>query len=168
MKQLNNLINKAKTSSFNLWVLNRVLWRAIPFNSPHKFEIAEITNENVKIKMPYIRKNLNHIKGLHACGLATLCEYACGLQLMNILGAANYRIIMKDLTMEYHFQGKTDVTVNFKFSDNDAAVINNELLSTDAVFKNFELPVYDNMNNLICTAKVNWQIKRWDKVKTKV
>ncbi|POY35779.1 DUF4442 domain-containing protein [Solitalea longa] len=168
MKQLNSLINKAKTSSFNLWVLNRVLWRAIPFNSPHRFEITRVTDEEVMIKMPYIRRNQNHIKGLHACGLATLCEYACGLQLMNVLGAANYRIIMKDLHMEYQFQGKSDVNVHFIFNNEDAEQVNNELKLSDAVFKTFELPVYDIQNNLICKARVNWQIKKWDKVKTKV
>ncbi|MNE44441.1 hypothetical protein D3C80_1386670 [compost metagenome] len=168
MKQLNNLINKAKSSSFNLWMLNQVLWRAIPFNSPHKFKIISVTDDNVVITMPYIRKNLNHIKGLHACGLATLCEYACGMQLMNVLGAANYRIIMKDLHMDYHFQGKTDVSVDFKFNANDAAQINSELENTDAVFKTFKLPVYDKQENHICTATVNWQIKKWDKVKTKI
>ncbi|MCO4293659.1 DUF4442 domain-containing protein [Solitalea sp. MAHUQ-68] len=168
MKQLNSFINKAKKSSFDRWILNRILWRAIPFNSPHKFEITSITEDEVIIKMPYIRKNMNHIKGLHACGLATLCEYACGLQLMNVLGTTDYRIIMKELHMDYHFQGKTDVNVNFRFDTKDAESINSELMFNDAVFKNFELPVYDLQNNLVCTATVNWQIKKWDKVKTKV
>ncbi|WP_142600788.1 PaaI family thioesterase [Solitalea koreensis] len=168
MKQLNILIDKAKTSSFNLWILNRVLWRVIPFNNPHQFKIESITDKSVSIRMPYIRKNMNHIKGLHACGLATLCEYACGLQLMNVLGAANYRIIMKDLRMEYFYQGKTDVSVTFNFDKKQADTLLKDLNESEAVYKTFELPVYDANKNHICSAHVNWQIKGWDKVKTKM
>lgn len=169
MKKLNALIEKAKSSPFYLWILNQVLWRAIPFNSPHNFTITQITDDSVTVKMPYIRKNMNHIRGLHACGLATLCEYACGLQLMNVMGASTYRIIMKDLHMDYRYQGKTDVAVTFSLSKDWVEKEIIEALKTeDAVLKRFELQVMDKNQVHICTAQVNWQIKPWDKVKVRV
>ena len=76
---LNALIQKSKNSKFYLWLLNFVLWKTVPFNSPHKFLITAIDAGNVSIKLPYIRKNKNHINGIHACALATVCEYATGL-----------------------------------------------------------------------------------------
>lgn len=167
MKILDTILKKARSSRFYLWLLNRALWWAIPFNSPHRFRITEITQEEVTLLMPYIRKNFNHIGGLHACGLATLCEYACGLQLMNVMGTTSYRIIMKTLHMSYHFQARSAVKVTFSLSKE---WVEKEVLmpleSQEAIFKEFELNVFDDEDHKICTAKVNWQIKSWDKVKT--
>ncbi len=169
MKQLNQYIDKAKTSTLWLWVLNNMLWWAIPFNKPHKLKIISISNENVVINMPYIRKNLNHIKGLHACGLATLCEYACGMQLINLVGAAKYRIIMSRLEMDYYYQAKTAVNVDFQLSK---AWVDSEIIAVlekeESVVKTFEVLVNDTAGNKICRATIHWQIKPWDKVRTKI
>ena len=161
-------MNKAKASSWNLWLLNNLLWWMIPFNKPHGLIITKITDNEVQVKMPYKRRNFNHIKGLHACGLATLCEYACGLQLMNALGADKYRIIMPELTMKYHYQAKKDVIVSFKTSDALATEINEALLVADAILRSFDVPVLDTDGNAICTASVTWQIKPWSKVRTQL
>ena len=167
MKNLSGLLNKAKKSAFYLWVLNKVLHRAIPFNSPHQLEIIKLTDEEITIKMPFIRRNKNHINGMHACGLATLCEYACGLQLMNITNISEYRIIMKSMEMNYHFQGKADVFATFNLSKAWVEEhIKPALADAESIFRTFEVKVFDGSENHICTAKINWQIKLWAKVKS--
>ncbi len=169
MLQLQSLLRKSKYSAFWRRVLNIALRRAIPFNNPHGLTITDISDEHIRVRLPYKRANLNHLKGLHACGLATLCEYACGLLLISHVGADRYRIIMKDLSMEYHFQGKTDGIVNFNI---DRKVLEEEIIQglqhSEQMLKSFSLEVYDTAHNHLCTARVNWQIKSWDKVKTKV
>jgi hypothetical protein len=40
------------------------------------------------------------------------------------------------------------------------------LLSVDAVLFENTIEVYDLLTNHICTAVVQWQIKKWEKVKT--
>lgn len=82
MNKLFSLIEKAKHSKLYLKILNVMLARSIPFNKPHGFTIKEIYDDGFKISLPYKRKNLNHIKGIHACALATLAEYTSGLTLM--------------------------------------------------------------------------------------
>lgn len=169
MDKLASIIQKAQTSAFYRWVLNLILWRVIPFNHPHKFKIEQLDEENISIRMPYRKSNLNHIKGLHACGLATLSEYACGLKLVQLLGSDRYRIIMQKIEMEYFYQGKTDAILNFTIK---RSFIEQEILPVlvdkDAVLHTFELNSYDTNGNHLCTGKVTWQIKEWKKVKTKV
>ena len=141
----------------------------VPFNRPHGFEVVELGEDHVRILIPYKRSNFNHIKGLHACALATISEYATGLLLLSKLGFDTYRIIMQRLEMDYHYQGKMNATAQFSttekwFNEN----IYEPLQSRDAVVVPCEVHIHDEKGNHLTTGKVFWQIKNWSKVRTKV
>ena len=167
MSKLQNLISKSQNSAFYRNVLNFILARSIPFNAPHHFRILAIGEGIAKVLLPFRKANLNHVKGIHACALATLCEYTTGLALLTIISESQYRIILKSLKMEYHYQAKMDVTANYNLTqsfiyDN----ISVPLLKNDAVFIDLEIKVTDQLNNQICTGFITWQIKKWTKVKS--
>ncbi|MCS6975292.1 MAG: DUF4442 domain-containing protein, partial [Cyclobacteriaceae bacterium] len=100
------ILLRARQSSFWRAILNLLLNRLIPFNRPHGFTIEKLGDNFLQIRLPYRRSNFNHIKGLHACALATLAEFTTGFMLVQKLDARKYRLIMKKLEMMYHFQGK--------------------------------------------------------------
>src|SRR3569623_3036662 len=95
------LIQKAKTSSFYRKVLNWSLNKMIPFNRPHHFQIVEIDDYKLKSRVPYRKSNFNHIRGIHACALATVTEFTSGFLLITRLDAKKYRLIMQRLEMDY-------------------------------------------------------------------
>lgn len=164
-----NLIEKAKTSNFYLKLLNWGLFRLIPFNAPHGFKLLEIKDWELKTVLPYIRKNLNHISGLHACALATVSEFTTGLMLITKLSSNKYRLILQRLEMEYHFQGKTEAYGTFVISPEwlkENILI--PLQTQDAIVVPCEVKIFDRKGNHLTTGKVYWQIKEWAKVKTKV
>ncbi len=169
MDKLNSLIEKAKHSKFYLWVLNFVLLRTVPFNKPHNIRVVHIGDNELTMCAGNIKPNRNHIRGIHACLLATLCEYVSGLSLLANFSPKDYRIILKTIHMTYHYQAKTEVYVKFKISKQQ---IEEEILTPlktqDAIFKEFPVEVYDAENNHICTGLINWQIKAWKNVKMKV
>jgi acyl-coenzyme A thioesterase PaaI-like protein len=161
------VVEKAKTSSFYLKILNWSLNRMIPFNKPHSFRVIEIGDNHIKTKIPYQKKNFNHIRGLHACALATISEFTTGFLLVTKLDAKKYRLIMQRLEMDYHYQGKTDAYAEFTltpewFQDN----IYYPLTSRPSTVVICEVKIYDVKGNQLTTGKVHWQIKSWDKVKT--
>ena len=119
MDKLNALVQKAQHSKFYLWVLNFMLLRIVPFNNPHKLKITSIAEDGITMFAANTKNNRNHIKGVHACLLATLCEYVTGLSLLVHLSPKEYRIILKNISMTYHFQVKTDVFVKFKISSEE-------------------------------------------------
>lgn len=169
MGRLNSLVQKAKHSKFYLWLLNIVLLRAVPFNNPHKIRVVGIGDDEVSLYAPYSRKNMNHIKGIHACLLATMCEYVSGLSLLLHLSPKEYRIILKNINMTYHYQAKTNVFVKFKIGKKEMEEnILVPLKTHEAIFREFTVDVYDANNKHICTGLINWQIKAWNKVKMKV
>jgi acyl-coenzyme A thioesterase PaaI-like protein len=162
------IVEKAKHSPFYLKILNWSLNRMIPFNKPHGFKIVEIGDDHIKTLIPYKQKNFNHIRGLHACALATISEFTTGFLLVTKLDAKKYRLIMQRLEMDYHYQGKTDAYAQFGltadwFQQNIYAPLSNGP-STVVIC---EVKIVDKTGNQLTTGKVHWQIKSWDKVKTK-
>ncbi|MGK7390861.1 MAG: DUF4442 domain-containing protein [Candidatus Cyclobacteriaceae bacterium M2_1C_046] len=162
-------IEKAKTSKARMWLLNRILYRLIPFNKPHGFTIKEIGDDYVKVVLPYKRKNLNHIKGLHACALATLAEYSTGFLMITRLDPKKFRIIMQRIEMDYHYQGKNTAACTFKISNEQIKEdILEPLKDKESVIFKCKPEIYDSENNHLASGHVFWQVKSWEKVKTKV
>jgi acyl-coenzyme A thioesterase PaaI-like protein len=168
MNKLQRQAEKARDSKFQLWLLNMALSRAVPFNKPHSLKVIKVGKDELTIVAKNVRPNQNHIKGIHACLLATLCEYVSGLSLLLRLDAREYRIILKNINMTYHYQAKKDVSVTFTLTqDQFEKEILEGLKTAEAVFREFPVEIYDTDHNHICTGLINWQIKAWQKVKTK-
>jgi len=168
MMDPNALVLKAKESGFYRWLLNVGLNRMIPFNKPHGFKVVEIGDYHLKTLIPYKRKNFNHIRGLHACALATISEFTTGFLLVSKLDGKKYRLIMQRLEMEYHYQGKMDAHASFAISEEWLSEkVYQPLQSADAVVIPCEVKIHDVNGNHLTTGKVFWQIKDWQKVKTK-
>lgn len=164
----NSLLEKARHSKFYLWVLNTGLSRMIPFNKPHGFKVLEIGDYHLKTRLPYRKNNLNHIRGLHACALATLSEYTSGLLLISKLGFSQYRIILQRLEMDYHYQGKMDAEAVFTIDQQWLEEkIFQPLQRSESVVITCEVKIHDVAGNHLTTGKVHWQIKEWKRVKTK-
>lgn len=165
---LKKILDKAGKSALYLKLLNIGLRRMIPFNSPHKFCVEKVNTNSLVISAPYIRKNKNHINGIHACALATLCEYISGLSLARMLPPEAYRLILKSIHMDYHYQGKMKVSTEFGIDEQEVSTIKDTLQLEESVFRNYEVTVFDTAQNHICTGTITWQIKPWHKVKAKI
>ncbi|MEX2235519.1 MAG: DUF4442 domain-containing protein [Cyclobacteriaceae bacterium] len=163
------IIEKAKHSSIYLKLLNWSLNRMVPFNKPHGFRVTEVGDFHLKTLIPYKKKNLNHIRGLHACALATISEFTTGFLLVSKLDGKKFRLIMQRLEMEYHYQGKMNAMAEFSTSEKwFAENIYEPLKVNDAIVVPCEIRIHDVEGNHLTTGKVFWQIKNWSKVKTKV
>ncbi|MBS1682635.1 MAG: DUF4442 domain-containing protein [Bacteroidetes bacterium] len=162
------LIEKAKHSNFYLWVLNVALKQMIPFNIPHGFEVTQLSSNAIKTRLPYKRKNKNHVRGLHACALATLSEFTTGFLLISRLGMDRYRLILQRLEVDYHYQGKMDAVAEFSASEDWLTQnIYLPLQTQEAVVVPCEVKITDLKGNILTTAVAHWQLKDWKKVKTK-
>ena len=79
-----------------------------------------------------------------------------------------YRLIMESIEVKYFFQGKSGCTASYEM---DQETLKNQIISPlsagEIVYYKCEVPVHDADGNHVCTGFINWQIKSWDKVKTK-
>jgi len=165
--RIENIVEKARTSTFHLWLLNFFLPRVIPFNKAHHFQIKELGTNNIVVLLPYRKSNLNHLKGLHACALATASEMACGFLLISRLGMKNYRLILKSLEMKYLYQGKMNAFAKYQL---DESYLNKMVIAPletqDQVEIQCQVYIEDLSGNKLTEALATWQIKKWSSTKT--
>lgn len=166
---LPSLLTKARTSSAWRWRLNFLLPWAIPFNSPHGFKVYPLPTGGISVRIPYWRANRNHIKGIHACAIATASEMCSGLSVLEQLDPKQYRLIMRTLHMEYHYQAKQPATAKcIPTAEEIAERVVRPLASQDSVDYSSTVEVHDEAGNHLATATVTWQVKLWSKVRTKI
>src|SRR5688500_18225780 len=160
MFDVNTILVKARHSSFYRTILNWALDRMIPFNKPHGFRIIESGTHNLRTLIPYRKSNFNHIRGLHACALATISEFTTGFLLVSKLDAKKYRLIMQRLEMNYHYQGKMNAYAEFSISEEWMKTnIYDPLKASEAVVVNCQVKIFDEQKNHLTTGNVFWQIK---------
>lgn len=162
------ITEKAKRSNFWLWALNFFFDRMVPFNLPHNFRITGIKDDSVKTLLPYRKRNLNHVKGLHACALATLTEMTSGFMLAVKLDPTKFRLILRRLEIDYLYQGKIDAVCEFTLTQEWMKTnIFDVLANSDSVDIIAEVKIFDIKGNQLTLGKAHWQVKDWAKVRTK-
>lgn len=167
-RALSFLINRATSSPKWLGPLNLALRRQVPFNAPHGLSVQKLGPEWVQVRLPFYRRNQNHLRSLHACALATACEFSTGFCLLLHLDPATYRLIMRSIQVDYFYQGKTDALAVCRLEQGwieqkvlGPLKIQREILVDTAA------EAFDADQNLLCRAIVSWQIKLWSEVRTK-
>lgn len=168
IKKLATLIQKAEHSKLYMWLLNRVMSHAVPFNKPHGFKVIDITSHHVTTFAAYRKKNFNHVRGIHACAIATVGELAAGIVLMYHFSPAKFRFIMSNMQIDYHYQAKKNITAMAILAAEDKINILKTLENTDKTTQLVVSEIRDEDHQLIATVKTTWQIKSWKNVKTKL
>lgn len=165
---LRRIIERSRTSAISRWGLNLALGRMIPFNRPHGLRVRPLAKGGIRVEIPFRRTNQNHIRGIHACCLATAAEFCSGLALMEHVDPQRYRIIMKEIRMEYHFQAKSRAYAEFAPTREvlDEGLMRPLETGAPLLFV-AEVPVHDIAGNHLATGKITWQIKEWAQVRTK-
>jgi acyl-coenzyme A thioesterase PaaI-like protein len=165
---LPHLLSKARGSAAWRWRLNFLLPWAIPFNRPHGFKVHPLPTGGISVHIPNWRVNRNHIKGIHACALATAAEMCSGLSVLEQLDPKKYRLIMRSLHMEYHYQAKQDaVATCIPEASEIAERVIGPLVNSDSVDYTSTVRLHDRSGSHLATGTVTWQVKEWGKVRTK-
>ena len=163
------LLKKAATSKFQLKKTNFLFSIGIPFNKPHKVTIQSLSETEVKCYLPYIKRNFNHLRGIHAAALATVGEYAAGLAMAQHFNSSHYRLIMTKLDVEYFNQARQAVVASASFSSDDWARLEEALKVEESVVFTLSSQLHNaeliGKNDHLATVTTQWQLKPWAKIK---
>lgn len=162
-KTLDKLLQTKSAKS--LIFLNQALLNAIPFNKPHGFKITSLKDEECVVRLPFVRKNKNHLRTVHACAMATIGEYAAGLVLIRNFPVAENRIIMKQLEIIFFKQAKEELRGIAKFSNKNKEEALESLAENSFCEIPMETLIYNKEEEHIATVKTTWHLKDWKKVR---
>lgn len=163
------LLTKARTSGPARWWLNLLLSHMVPFNRPHGFKVVPLLAGGIRVMVPHRRSNQNHIRGTHACALATAAEMCSGLSVLEHLDPKKYRLIMRSLRMDYHYQAKQHAYATcIPTAEDIEQQVSVPLRTMDATDYTSTVEVHDRSGNHLATGTITWQVKEWEKVRTKV
>ncbi len=165
MEMLEKLM--AREGAASRLATEKMLALAIPFNAPHGFKLRKLDLEEVRIDLPNNKLNHNHLGGMHACAIATLGEYCAGLTLARHLGLSKYRLIMSELRVQYHMQGRTKLTGVCRFSSAQAEELRQRLLQEEKVTIDRLTVVENTKGEKVAEVTSVWQLKSWEKVRLK-
>jgi len=131
--------------------------------------VLYLGEDRVQTTAPYRRRNHNHVRGIHACCIATVAEFSSGLLFLSRLNPKRYRLIMARLEIDYHYQAKGAIVATTSLSDEELKQrVLRPLAESDKVQTTLPTEVHDQQGNLVATVQVTWQIKPWDRVRTQV
>ena len=161
-EHLSALLDAARHDPKHLDRFNAALDRLVPFNRPHHLSVEHLTEGTITVRLPYEEANLNHVRSLHACGLATAAEFASGLFLLQHVNPARYRLLMKSLSITYLRQGLQDALVTVAPA---SGWIQNEVLTPLEAEGRLTVPlqidVRDVAGEVLCQVTVAWHLKAW-------
>lgn len=169
-KNLSKIMDKLLAGSekkTNLLALETLLNQGIPFNIPHKFKFIEISQQKTLLKLPFIKKNKNHLGGVHACAVATLGEYPAGLTLIKKFGFSKYRLVMQRIQVEYFKQVKEPVFGEVIVNHQELDQLGQTLLAEDKVSVKMVTNILTKDEEVIAVVHTDWQLKNWKKVSFK-
>jgi len=158
VRTLEFLLRKSEAGGIWLFTLNLFLHWLIPFNAPHGVNILSISATQVKVGLPFRRRNKNHVGSLHACALATAAEFCAGVALLKALPSKNIRLLMKELKVDYRFRGMSAAKACCEIPP---LQLFSELREEgERITHESEVSVVDESGELLCKAHVLWHLKR--------
>jgi acyl-coenzyme A thioesterase PaaI-like protein len=169
-KKLFTYLDKLFTKSEDpkmLFALEKLFIFGIPFNKPHGIKFKKLSQFESRLFLPNKRINHNHLGGIHACAIATLGEFTAGLLLCKNYPTARFRIIMKDLHVEFYKQGRTDVYGQANISESQLGSITQNIAKEDKAEIKLETKIFDSNQEQLATVTTSWQLKDWNKSKMK-
>ena len=90
-----------------------------------------------------------------------------GLSLLEMLDPREFRLIMKSLSMEYHYQAKKPAIATSVPTDEELRRVVEEVREAGVADYRSEVRVEDTSGQHLATGSIIWQVKDWKEVRTR-
>jgi len=90
------------------------------------------------------------------------------LALLNSFGISQYRLIMSEMHVSYTYQGKMDLEGQCSPMQIEKDAIHKALRESGQYSQKLITKISDKNGNDVATVTTTWQLKTWEKVKTKI
>ncbi len=140
---------------------------ASPFNAPLRASIQVWEPGLCRIRVPNRRPLHNHLRGVHACALATAGETPAGLLLLRTFPFSRFRLILKDLSITYERQARSDLVAEADLRAEERHRVQAGLDAGEPQLVTVETRISEPAGARLATVRTTWQVKAWDQVRSR-
>lgn len=145
-----------RTSAY--WMLNRLVGAAVPFAMRNGFRVEALERGYVRASIP-LKGNRNHLGTLYAGAMFLLAEIPGGVLTIFDLGS-EYVPVLKELTMRYEKLAKTDLSVEFRLSEEERERIIRAVDSEGKARFSLEGELKDKHGEVVARSTAHYQMRR--------
>lgn len=138
--------------------LNKLISYAIPFAGRSGFEVIKLKPGLLKAKIPY-KNNANYLGSVYVGALFTLAEVPGGVMAVFEFGT-DYSAVLKDMSIQFQAQARSDVTVEFKIPKRQIKQVLAEAESAGVADFTLHGRLFDDRDELIAETTANYQISK--------
>jgi len=135
----------------------------VPFVERTQMQYLEMERGYAKLLMP-IGPNANHVDVMYLGAFTVLAEATAANPGISILDTEAYFPIVKDIAVDFHRMATTDVTAEFRLSEEQIAEIHADLKRKGSAGYLAEVPMLDADGAVAATGKVTIKLlsHKWD------
>ena len=138
--------------------MSKSLQETIPFVGRSEIEVEEIEVGYVKMRMP-IEPNRNHVGTMYAGALFTLAEMPGGAIFVSTFDAKKFYPIVKSMDIKYVKPATTDITVEVRLSEEDAAEIAAKAAADGKADYEWQCELKDTEGNVVAITTNRYQMR---------
>ncbi|MEM7140253.1 MAG: PaaI family thioesterase [Actinomycetota bacterium] len=136
-------------------------WDTIPFLKHTGVVVDHAERGYVKLRMPF-EPNVNHVGMMYAGALFTLAEVPGGTIFITTFDAKRYYPIVKNLDIRFRRPAMTDITVEVRISDEEAARVMAEADANGKADYSWECELKDASGEVVAITQNEYQIRALD------
>lgn len=126
---------------------------SVPFVDRTGLRNLELTRGYVHALMP-LEPNVNHVDVMYMGAFTVLAEATAANPGISILDTEKYFPIVKDIAVDFHRMAASDVTAEFRLSEEQIAELLADLERKGSAGYLAEIPMLDADGTLVATGKV--------------
>ncbi len=140
------------------WMLNRLVGVAVPFAVRNGFRVEAMEKGYIRASIP-LKGNRNHLGTLYAGAMFVLAEIPGGVLTLFDLGT-EYVPVLTELTMRYEKLARTDLTVEFRMTDEERDRITAEVEREGKSLFTLEGELRDKNGEVVARSIAHYQVRR--------
>lgn len=134
-------------------------WDTIPFLKHTGVAVDHAERGFVRLRMPF-EPNVNHVGMMYAGALFTLAEVPGGTLFITTFDARRFYPIVKDLKIRFRRPAMTDITVEVRMDDEEAARIEAEAEANGKADYAWECELKDATGEVVAISQNLYQMRR--------
>ncbi len=139
--------------------LKHSLATGIPAVARTGIEVLELDRGYVKMRMPF-EPNINHVQIMYAGSLFTLAELPGGAIFATSFDSTRFYPIVRDMSIRFRRPAKTDVTVEVRLDEKEAAEIAARAERDGKADYEWECQLKDTTGEVVAITKNIYQLRR--------